>query len=357
MIWISTRRRRHAFRFSLFLTIVLGGWMPHSVWGANKKPVLIDVLLPADAVLEVNGYKTKSMGEMRRFESPPVAEGRPYAYSLKVTWRGQSLTRRIEVQPDKLKTLDFRDELTALTAPKSKGSFSLLVPPSLMVPAEGSAPLPIRVKRFNFPDAIRVSLHNLPKGIIASDAVLTDGQTDVETLVVATREAGPGTRQINLVAVSGDTQDSATIEIALVEPTPKVDRSSPPRPKDQDDTNTLPIEGKTPTKLVEAPATLELIFPNAMELRAGQSHLLEIRMKTANATPLAVSPTVTMDAGGIPLRTVLWTSSFKPDKPVCTIGLAISVDKACTPGEFEACVRVAAGRGKAERSMRLTIKK
>ena len=358
MIWVSIGKQLYVFRFaSFFLTVVLAGWTPRSAWGADKRPALLDVLLPADAELEVNGYKTKSMGEMRRFESPPLAKGRPYTYSLKATWRGHSLTRRVELQPDKLKTLDLRDELTALTAPKPRGSFALLVPPSLTVPVEGSAPLPIRVKRFDLPDAIRVTLHHLPKGLIAPDAVLTDGQTDVQTIVVVTKDAVPGTWQINVLGVSGDTRDSATIEITVVTPTPKVDRPSSRRPNEKDDTETFPIDRIKPAKVDQPTPALELIYPKALELRVGQSHLLEVRMKTANGTPLAVAPNVTMDAGGIPLRAVLWTSSFKRDKSHCTIGLAVSVDKDCSLGEFEARVRVETGREKTERSLRLTITK
>jgi uncharacterized protein (TIGR03000 family) len=354
MMWTMSRRCQNAFRCLLVLSVLSS---PHVARGADKKPVLLDIVIPADAELEVNGYKTKSMGETRRFESPPVAEGKTYAYSLKVTWRGQSLTRRIVLEPDKLKTLDLRDELTALTAPKPKGSFAVLVPPSIAVTVGGSTPLPVRVKRFDFSEAIRVTLHNLPKGIMVSDALLSNGQTDVQTIVVAAADAGPGTWQVNVAAVSGDTRDSATIEITVVKPAPKVEPLPPPQLDAKDEVPTPPKQDKLLEKVVEATPTLELQLPNALELKVGQSGLMEVQMKTTDGTALSTAPTVKVDAGSVPLRVAPWTSSFKSNKAECTLGVALSVDKDCPPGEREVFVRVVAGRYKAERALKLTIKK
>jgi uncharacterized protein (TIGR03000 family) len=76
-----------------------------------KKPVVFEVLLAAEASLEVDGYKTQATGEKRGFESPPVATGKSYTYQLKATWKGNTVTRKVYVSPDKVATFDFRDQL------------------------------------------------------------------------------------------------------------------------------------------------------------------------------------------------------------------------------------------------------
>ena len=53
-------------------------------------PVTFEVLLPAEAVLELNGGLTRATGPVRRFQSPPVAPGEAYVYSLRATYKGAS---------------------------------------------------------------------------------------------------------------------------------------------------------------------------------------------------------------------------------------------------------------------------
>src|SRR5688572_3437078 len=53
------------------------------------QPAVIVVRVPADAVVDVEGVRTKSTGEVRRFTSPPLASGRSYIYRLKATWTEQ----------------------------------------------------------------------------------------------------------------------------------------------------------------------------------------------------------------------------------------------------------------------------
>ena len=125
--------------------------------GAEKKPALLDVLLPADAELEVDGYKAKATGETRLFETPPVELGKTYVYSIKVTWQGRTILRRIQLRPERVTTVDLRRELQTSATPAPVGSFSLLVPPAMTIKASQDAMLPLRVKRFDFPGSIRIT--------------------------------------------------------------------------------------------------------------------------------------------------------------------------------------------------------
>jgi uncharacterized protein (TIGR03000 family) len=91
---------------------------------AEKKPLVLEVLVPAEATVEIDGHKTKSTGEQRKFESPPVAVGKKYSYTLKVTHKGKDVTRKVDVGTDKAETVDFRKEFeekpSAVTPPKGK---------------------------------------------------------------------------------------------------------------------------------------------------------------------------------------------------------------------------------------------
>ncbi len=84
---------------SLFPLVLLSGFS-QPARAEDKQPVRLEVVLPEDAVLVINGYQTKSTGQTGRFESPPVPMGRTYLYTLKVSWHGHTLTRRTQVQPD-----------------------------------------------------------------------------------------------------------------------------------------------------------------------------------------------------------------------------------------------------------------
>ena len=49
--------------------------------------VSLEVQLPADAVLEIQGVRMRPAGEIRRFVSSPLEVGTRYTYMLKATWQ------------------------------------------------------------------------------------------------------------------------------------------------------------------------------------------------------------------------------------------------------------------------------
>src|SRR5262249_2775335 len=59
--------------------------------------IVITVRLPADAVLEIDGYRTESTGQVRTFRTPPLAAGREYSYTLKATSQGKEVSRKIDI--------------------------------------------------------------------------------------------------------------------------------------------------------------------------------------------------------------------------------------------------------------------
>jgi uncharacterized protein (TIGR02246 family) len=80
----------------------------------GKEIIAFEVWLPAAAVLEIDGKKTTSTGEVRRFETPPLSVGKPYTYTLKVMANGKEVTREIELTHGKAHSIDLRSEFGAV---------------------------------------------------------------------------------------------------------------------------------------------------------------------------------------------------------------------------------------------------
>jgi len=78
----------------------------------DRKTVLIEVYLPEDARLFVEGQEMKSTGTMRRFLSPPLPPGK-YTYTIKAIIPGpngpQTVTHRIDVRPGDFESIDLRE--------------------------------------------------------------------------------------------------------------------------------------------------------------------------------------------------------------------------------------------------------
>jgi uncharacterized protein (TIGR03000 family) len=79
---------------------------------AEKQPVRLLVHVPAAARLTIDGHETTHPGEVRRFESPPVATGKTYTYLLKASWfQGERQIVRMavaEVRAGKETVVDLR---------------------------------------------------------------------------------------------------------------------------------------------------------------------------------------------------------------------------------------------------------
>src|SRR5438552_3531171 len=94
------------------LTLVL----PLAAQGtAETKEAYLVVTLPESATLLVDGYTTKTTGETRRFETPPLVMGKKYAYKLKATWKddkGMEVVRerKVTVKAGEETSVDLRKE-------------------------------------------------------------------------------------------------------------------------------------------------------------------------------------------------------------------------------------------------------
>jgi uncharacterized protein (TIGR03000 family) len=84
---------------------------------SSAEAIVFRVLVPADAQVTIDGNKTTSTGAERRYETPPLARGKDYTYTLKVTSGGRSVTRKAVVRHGAANTIDLRESFREATPP------------------------------------------------------------------------------------------------------------------------------------------------------------------------------------------------------------------------------------------------
>jgi uncharacterized protein (TIGR03000 family) len=84
---------------------------------AGEQSLTLQLLVPADAVVEIDGNPTTSPGELRRYVTPPLRTGKEYSYTLKVTSGGKSVSRQVHVSHAADNTFDLRDDFRAAGTP------------------------------------------------------------------------------------------------------------------------------------------------------------------------------------------------------------------------------------------------
>ena len=93
---------------SLLAFLVPAGTFPQEF----RKTVTVEVYLPADARLFIEGQEMRSEGPMRRFTSPPLAPGQ-YIYTIKAIIPGpngpRTVTSRVDVRPGDFESIDLRE--------------------------------------------------------------------------------------------------------------------------------------------------------------------------------------------------------------------------------------------------------
>ncbi len=122
------RRNLYAFLFVGLTAMVAGGtWSASTALGQAAQPTgmpafLVVTVPNKDAVVEIEGTKTKATGEVRRFQSPALQPGVKYHYSIKVTWiedgAPRELKKDVPVLAGQEASIDFAKEAKA--APKDK---------------------------------------------------------------------------------------------------------------------------------------------------------------------------------------------------------------------------------------------
>jgi uncharacterized protein (TIGR03000 family) len=86
---------------------------------SRKRPVRVNLRLPSDAKVWLEGSQTNQTGTNRSFESPPLAFGPEYAYQIRIQWKqdGKDVTqtRQIKVHAGDVINLTLGSPEVALT--------------------------------------------------------------------------------------------------------------------------------------------------------------------------------------------------------------------------------------------------
>jgi uncharacterized protein (TIGR02246 family) len=89
---------------------------------ADKQPLSIELLVPADARVEFDGNKTTETGGRRTFHTPPLSVGKEYHYALTVTSQGKVVKRDITVSHQGRNSFDLRPDFGAAGLPSGEKS-------------------------------------------------------------------------------------------------------------------------------------------------------------------------------------------------------------------------------------------
>jgi uncharacterized protein (TIGR03000 family) len=114
-------------RFLAIVALAIGGLLGHVAASRSltfnrfaharpaqeEKPISFEVLLPANATLEIDGNKTEETGETRTFRTPPLEVGRNYSYTLKASANGKEVTRKIQIAFGAENRFDLRGQFLA----------------------------------------------------------------------------------------------------------------------------------------------------------------------------------------------------------------------------------------------------
>ena len=74
--------------------------------------IVFQVLVPADAQLEIDQDKTQARGETREFQTPPLKVGGHYSYTLKATAQGKTVTRTVNLRHGSKQSFDLRGQFS-----------------------------------------------------------------------------------------------------------------------------------------------------------------------------------------------------------------------------------------------------
>jgi uncharacterized protein (TIGR03000 family) len=95
----------------------------------EPRTIFFEVRLPADAVLLIDGYKTKSTGDTRIFETPAVPPGKTYTYTLKAIVGTREVSKKILLKVGERGAIDLRGDFAkAMPKPEPKEDKFVLIP-------------------------------------------------------------------------------------------------------------------------------------------------------------------------------------------------------------------------------------
>jgi uncharacterized protein (TIGR03000 family) len=228
--------------------------------GAQKKPAVIVVLLPAKAELSIGGTKTKQQSQVREFDTPPLLPGKKYSYSVVALWKDGDREERREMTiivqagekkeinlleskpsappveqipapeliPESVKEPDpkpkpsikkieakLESEKNLEPEPVSKATFALLLPETLTLQPGASKLLPIKVARTDCQGPVRIKFEGLPPGMEMKETTIASDKQKVYVLAAAPVEAEEKEWQVKVIGLSGSLREDHCLKIKI----------------------------------------------------------------------------------------------------------------------------------------------
>jgi len=286
----------------------------------GDKPVKLVVIVPADAIVTIDGTKTTSTGTRRTFESPPVAVGKKYAYLIKASWIGPDgdevvHEKRFPVKPGETNELDLTQGETTKAA-----KLTLTAPPTLAIDAGTKKTIDLKIKRENCKGDIKITFSGVPKGGKISGITIvadkSEGQAELE--LPKTAKAGPA--DLTVKAAGGGARTEAKIKLSI-----KAAETAPPLAK-------LSVEG-----------------PGAVEIDAGGKKAITIKIKREH-----FKEPVKVTFGGAPAGIKIPDLTIAEDKTEGSVEVAAPKDAKAGTSTIKATA--VSDKLKAEAEFKLTVK-
>src|SRR5262249_10221856 len=76
----------------------------------REEAINFEVIVPADAQLEIDGHKTDQAGQSRNFRTPPLNVGERYSYTIKATLGDKVVTKTLHLSHGATNTIDLRPD-------------------------------------------------------------------------------------------------------------------------------------------------------------------------------------------------------------------------------------------------------
>jgi uncharacterized protein (TIGR03000 family) len=136
-------------RCRIALLFILGGMLPGTPLSAQpgtpKPPdpqsIIFEVRVPEGALVEVQGSKTMTTGEVRKYRTPAMPLGRRYSYTIKVTYEGKTSVYELGLTHAGPNVLDVRRALGGTRpAPDTKKASDKAKPPPADLPQDDPPP-------------------------------------------------------------------------------------------------------------------------------------------------------------------------------------------------------------------------
>lgn len=218
-------------RLFLSLAALMVFWLPLRACGAEKKPAVVVVRLPAAAELVIGGVKSKQQTAVREFDTPPLALGKKFSYPLKAVWKAgdKEVTRETTIlvkagettEIDLLKlnlsppNADSTSPNPVPEAPAPKGTLSLRMPETLRLQPGRTKLIPIKVVRTHCEGPVNIRLEGLPPGVELKTATVAAGKQKVYVQAAAPANAEEKEWEVQVIGVSGPVRQEATLKIKI----------------------------------------------------------------------------------------------------------------------------------------------